>query len=201
MNSLARRTGLVARVSVLAVLAAASSASACVGMSPGAYPPVRTAAAEAPTAEAGTEPRSVKDHNLAKDGLAIQGYDPVAYFPEGGDKPQQGNKAITAEYRGATYRFASAEHRDLFLKNPKRYEPAYGGWCAWAMKDSEKVEVDPKSFIVKDDRLFLFYNGFIADTRSKWLKGDHNAEAATCDANWKKIAGEEKRAEPAKPAA
>lgn len=201
MNSLSRRSAVIAPFAVLALLGAVSPASACVGMSPGAYPPVRAVRADTPKAEAGTEPRSVRDHNLAKDGLAIEGYDPVAYFPEGGGKPQQGNKAITAEHRGATYRFASPAHRDLFLKNPKRYEPAYGGWCAWAMKDGEKVEVDPKSFIVKDDRLFLFYNGFIADTRSKWLKGDHNAEAATCDANWKKIAGEEKRAEPVKPAA
>ncbi len=122
--------------------------------------------------------------------LAIDGYDPVAYFPEGGGKPQRGDEKIIASADGVTYRFANTKNRDLFHANPSRFQPAFGGWCAWAMLDGEQVEIDPKSFIVKGDRLLLFYNGFFADTRSKWIKGDHAAESAKADAAWKKLSGE-----------
>ena len=147
--------------------------------------------------------RAVKNWNLPKAKadqapLAIEGYDPVAYFPEGGGAPKEGSKDITTTYQGVTYRFATAANRDAFLQDPAKYEPAHGGWCSWAMKDGEKVEVDPKTFIVKDGRLFLFYNGTWANTRSKWLKLDHATEAAQADSQWKKLSGEDARA--AKPA-
>lgn len=129
--------------------------------------------------------------NVGKDHLAIQGYDPVAYFPEGGGAAAKGDAAIAAEHGGVTYRFASAAHRDAFLANPARYEPSYGGWCAWAMLDGDKVDVDPKSFLVQGDRLLLFYKGFLGDTRAKWLKGDRNAEQKTADAMWSKLGGAE----------
>ena len=128
-----------------------------------------------------------------KSHLGIEGYDPVAYFPEGGGAPAKGDKTISTEYHGAMYYFTTAAHRDAFLADPAKYEPAYGGWCAWAMREGEKVEVDPKSFIVKDGRLFLFYDGILANTRSKWLKGDHAAEASTADASWLKLSGESAR--------
>lgn len=166
-----------------------------------------TALAQAPAANAPV--RDTPAWNLADDTLAIQGYDPVAYFPEGGGKAVKGDKKFEHAHNGAKYRFASAAHLERFKANPDRYEPAHGGWCSYAMLDGEKVEVDPKSFIVKNDRLFLFYNGFLADTRSKWQKMDHAASAAKADANWKKISGESPRmtpervgaAEPTTPAA
>lgn len=143
--------------------------------------------------------RNVKEWDVAKRTmLAIQGYDPVAYFPEGGGRAVKGSKDIEAAYEGVAYRFASAEHKEMFLKNPAKYEPAHGGWCSYAMwQKGEKVEVDPTSFIVKDDRLFLFYDGWGGDTRKKWLKaGDHEAQAKAADAAWKKISGEEPRTAP-----
>lgn len=145
--------------------------------------------------------RNTAEWNLPKKGekLAIKGYDPVAYFPEGGEKALKGDKKIVTDYKGVVYRFASTGHRDLFLANPARYEPTYGGWCAWAMLDGDKVEPDPKSFIVKDDRLFLFYDGLLADTRAKWLKTNHDASAESADGAWLKISGEEKRQEPEDP--
>jgi len=143
---------------------------------------------------AGVPPsRAVSEWNVGRDKLAIQGYDPVAYFPEGGAGATTGDEHITAEYEGVVYRFASAAHREQFLANPARYEPAHGGWCSYAMLEGDKVQVDPKSFIVKDGRLFLFYKGFLGDTRAKWLKADHATEAKTADANWKKISGETAR--------
>ncbi len=143
-----------------------------------------------PQATAGAV-RATDQWNLDKSThLAIDGYDPVAYFPEGGGKPAKGKASITLEYRGALYRFASVENKARFEANPSKYEPSYGGWCAWAMLEGDKVEVDPTSFIVQDDRLFLFYDGILADTRKKWLKGDHAAQAAKSDANWARLSGE-----------
>ncbi len=142
--------------------------------------------------------RTTAQWNLEKSNkLAIKGYDPVAYFPEGsasGGVAVKGNPSITADYNGATYHFASEANKALFLANPSRYEPAHGGWCSWAMKDGDKVEVDPTKFIVKDNRLFLFYDGFWGDTRAKWLKMDHSTQASAADAKWKKISGESARA-------
>jgi YHS domain-containing protein len=137
--------------------------------------------------------RKIAEWNLAKPKLGIQGYDPVAYFPEGGSAATKGDEHITTEYGGVVYRFASAPHREKFLANPARYEPAHGGWCSYAMLSGDKVQVDPGSFIVKDGRLFLFYKGFLGDTRAKWQKADHATEAATADAMWKKISGESAR--------
>jgi YHS domain-containing protein len=143
---------------------------------------------------AGGQARNVAEWNVGKDRLAIQGYDPVAYFPEDGGVATKGDEKITVEYEGVVYRFASAAHREKFLASPSRYEASHGGWCSYAMLEGDKVQVDPKSFIVKDGRLFLFYKGFLGDTRAKWLKADPAAETKTADAMWKKISGESARA-------
>ena len=150
--------------------------------------------AQVTSGQPGDAGRNTPSWNLEKKShLGIEGYDPVSYFPEGGGTPAKGDKAISTEYRGAVYYFTSTAHRDAFVADPAKYEPAYGGWCAWAMREGEKVEVDPKSFIVKDGRLFLFYDGILANTRSKWLKGDHAAESAAADASWLKLSGEAAR--------
>lgn len=133
--------------------------------------------------------RTVSAWNLAgKSKLAIKGYDPVAYFS---GSAQKGKDNFTAEYKGALYHFATAANRDTFLADPVKYEPAYGGWCAWAMKDGEKVEIDPTKFIVKDDRLYLFYDGFWGNTKTKWEKEDHAAQVKQADAKWKALSGED----------
>jgi peroxiredoxin len=171
-----------------AVLIAAASAQLSLAQDAG-----KPAAQPSSTAKA--EPvRATPKWNLAKkDHLAISGYDPVAYFPEGGGKALKGSESITVEHKGAKYRFANAANKAAFGADPAKYEPAYGGWCAWAMLDGEQVEVDPKSFIVKDGRLFLFYDGILADTRAKWLKGNHANQAGKADTNWRKTSGEAPR--------
>lgn len=120
-------------------------------------------------------------------GIALGGYDPVAYFEEGVARIGEG--AHVVEHAGATYRFASQEHRDAFAADPERYVPAYGGWCAWALADGDGqlVEVDPESWIIQDGRLLLFYDGFLADTRSKWTQGDREELARDADRNWGRI--------------
>ena len=134
-----------------------------------------------------------EQHNLGKGNLAIEGYDPVAYFAEGGGAPKKGDAKITHTHGGVSYRFASQEHLDLFKANPAKYAPAHGGWCTYAMgKNGEKVEVDPKSFVVQDGRLFLFYKSILNDTRKSFLK-EQAALTSQADANWKKLSGEEPR--------
>lgn len=125
--------------------------------------------------------------NLDKQGLALAGYDPVAYFPEGGGKPAKGSAEIALVQGGVTWRFASERNRELFQAAPKRFEPAYGGWCAWAMVESDKVEVDPTSFLIEDGRLFVFYDSFFADTRKKWLAKTGAVLRPKADAAWAKI--------------
>ncbi len=101
-------------------------------------------------------------------GLALRGYDPVAYF-EG--RAMEGLPALSLTRDGATYRFASEAHRKAFEADPVKYEPAYGGWCAWAMYDSgEKVDVDPATFKVVNGRVYLFFNKYFINTLKSWDK-------------------------------
>jgi YHS domain-containing protein len=69
-----------------------------------------------------------KEYNIERSGLALEGYDPVAYFTSG--EAREGNKDISLVHQGIVYRFGSIQNRDLFEANPEKYEPQYGGWCA-----------------------------------------------------------------------
>ncbi|MGE5276657.1 MAG: YHS domain-containing (seleno)protein [Acidobacteriota bacterium] len=123
-------------------------------------------------------------HNLLGEGIAVSGYDPVSYFPEGGGKPRKGLIGISLTRDGATYRFATKENLALFEKEPARYLPAYGGWCAWAAGElAKRVDVDPESFEVRDGRLFLFYRDPGLDTRALWLRKPAEL-VSRADANW-----------------
>lgn len=125
-----------------------------------------------------------KHFNLEK-GVAIQGYDPVAYFTAG--KPVEGKKELSQKYEGVTYYFSSAANKDLFAKDPSAYEPQYGGWCAYAMgANGEKVEIDPATFKIVDNKLYLFYNSFFNNTLPKWNK-DETTLKPNADKNWKAI--------------
>ena len=127
---------------------------------------------------------------LDRTGVALSGFDPVAYFETG--QPVKGSPEFTAPWDGAVYRFASRAHRDLFLTDPERYAPAFGGWCAWAMAQDQGslVEIDPRSFLIQDGRLLLFYDGLFADTRASWRKGDSQRLLQEATRNWKdKLSG------------
>ena len=125
-----------------------------------------------------------KNFNL-EDGIGIKGYDPVAYFTQ--NKPVKGSKEFAAAQDGVTYYFSSAANKEEFKKNPTKYEPQYGGWCAYAMgNDGSKVEVDPGTFKVTNGKLFLFYNKFFNNTKKSWEKDEANLHQHA-DANWQKI--------------
>ena len=112
-------------------------------------------------------------------GLAIKGFDPVAFFREG--TPVEGSKEFELTWKEAKWRFASAENRDLFEADPERYAPQYGGYCAWAVAQGSTAGVDPKNaWEIVEGKLYLNYN---KEIQAKWAK-DIPGNIARADANW-----------------
>lgn len=127
--------------------------------------------------------KRIEQYNL-ENKVAIQGYDPVGYFTQG--KAIKGKKEFTTSYQGVVYKFSSSENKEAFLKNPSKYEPQYGGWCAYAMGSAgEKVEINPETFKIIDGRLYLFYNAYFNNTLKSWNKDQTNLKTKA-DNNWKK---------------
>lgn len=130
-------------------------------------------------------PKRQAEFNLESGRLGIDGYDPVSYFL---GKPTEGKKQISSDYKGVTYRFANAENKAAFEADPAKYEPAFGGWCAWAMADDgSKVKINPETYKIVGGRLFLYYNGFWGNTLKDWNKGDEKALVTRANANWTSI--------------
>ena len=130
-----------------------------------------------------TEFRS-KQFNL-DNGIGIKGYDPVAYFSQ--NKAVKGRKDFSNSYKGIKYHFVSSSNLESFQSDPAKYEPQYGGWCAYAMgKEGSKVEVDPETFKIINGKLFLFYNRFFNNTLKSWNENESTLHSQA-DANWQKI--------------
>lgn len=124
-----------------------------------------------------------KNYNVRKD-LALDGYDPVSYFDQ---KPVEGKNEHRFVYKGLTYQFASITNLNKFKSSPDKYEPAYGGWCAYAMGETgEKVKVDPETYKILDGKLYLFYNFWGNNTLEAWNKNEKSLRAKG-DQNWKKF--------------
>lgn len=109
---------------------------------------------------------------------AAGGYDVVAYFSDG--KATRGSRKITFEWRGATWRFASAQNRDRFAASPESYAPQYGGYCAWAVAQGYTAAGDPTVWQIVDGRLYLNYD---EDIGRKW-RADIPGHIRQADANW-----------------
>jgi len=121
-------------------------------------------------------------YNVDKNGLWVEGYDPVAYFTE--KKAVEGKSAFSTVYNRATFHFSSAKNLQLFKANPTKYLPEYGGYCAYALGDyNKKVEVDPETFKVIDGKVYLFYNKFFNNTLPSWNKNEKVLHA-NADKNW-----------------
>ena len=135
------------------------------------------------TSFAQNDAKRIEQYNL-ENKVAIQGYDPVGYFTQG--KAIKGKKEFTTSYQGVVYKFSSSENKEAFLKNPSKYEPQYGGWCAYAMGSAgEKVEINPETFKIIDGKLYLFYNAYFNNTLKSWNKDQTNLKTKA-DNNWKK---------------
>ena len=100
--------------------------------------------------------RAEKPVNTTWTGVAIKGYDPVAYFTQA--KPVEGSDTFEHSWNGATWRFASAENRDLFVAAPEKYAPQFGGYCAWAVSRGYTAGIDPAAWKIVGDRLYLNYS-------------------------------------------
>src|SRR5688572_5720589 len=125
-----------------------------------------------------------KEHFNVKRNVAIEGYDPVSYF---NGKPLEGNPEIKLNYKSVTYQFASKSNLEKFKQSPDKYEPAYGGWCAYAMGDTgEKVKIDPETFTILDGKVYLFYNFWGNNTLEDWKKSEQKLKNKA-DLNWKNI--------------
>ena len=116
--------------------------------------------------------------NVDKNGLAIKGYDPVAYFTD--NKPVMGSQQFQSSYNGATYYFASAEHKRLFDAEPQKYAPQFGGYCAYGASKNKTVPIKPSAFEVLNGRLLLQYDEDVRDTFNKDQAGNLNK----ADSNW-----------------
>ncbi|MBL8176502.1 MAG: YHS domain-containing protein [Bryobacterales bacterium] len=103
--------------------------------------------------------------NTSRGGLAVKGYDAVAYFTQ--SRPMKGLPAHSATHDGATYLFASAENRDTFLAAPEKYAPQFGGYCAWAVGHGYTADADPMAWHIDNGKLYLNYNKSV---QTMWLK-------------------------------
>ena len=114
-------------------------------------------------------------------GTAIDGTDPVAYFTEG--RPVEGSSKFTHDWNGATWRFSSAENRDLFAANPETYAPQYGGYCAWAVSQGYTASTDPDAWKIVDGKLYLNYNQSV---QARW-EGDIPGHISSANQNWPRV--------------
>ena len=130
-----------------------------------------------------------KDPVFNTDGIAIGGYDPVAYFEQG--EAKKGVESESVDYSGLKYFFSSTKNRRLFEENPEKYLPKYGGWCAYAVaENSIKMEPDPTEWQIQNGELQLFTSSWLTRLTGS-LKDDWNEDPENykikADKNWDEI--------------
>lgn len=128
---------------------------------------------------------SVKESNTyTKNGVAVDGYDLVSYF-EG--FPKKGNEQHSVVYEMNTYYFANQQHAQQFKSRPEQYLPQYGGYCAYAMAiDGSKISINPKSYEIRDGKLYLFYSNVFNNTLKNWSEKEPEKLIQDADKNWVK---------------
>lgn len=133
---------------------------------------------------AGTGPHPADAHEpqiFAPGGVALNGYDPVAYFTTG--RPVKGSPEHALMWRGATWYFASDESQESFEMNPLAYAPQYGGYCAYAMTRGDLMPTAPEAFAVAGGRLYLTFS---TEVRAIWAQ-DIAGNVARADAHWPEV--------------
>jgi len=117
-----------------------------------------------------------------EEGVAIDGFDPVAYFDQG--EAVKGLETHSCEYLNKTWHFSSAENRDKFLSNPQKFSPQYGGFCAHSLSRNKIVESNPQAFAIRDDKLYLYVNDNIANKDIKRDEITFKFNKTERDKNW-----------------
>ena len=125
--------------------------------------------------------KAEKPINTTFTGVAIKGYDPVAYFSAG--KPIKGSRDFIYDWNGAEWRFESAANRDLFKSDPVKYAPQYGGYCAWAVSRGYTAGIDPDAWKIVNNRLYLNYSLKVQEQWSADIPGN----IAKAEENWPKL--------------
>lgn len=121
----------------------------------------------------------------SKKGIAVKGYDVVAYFSGNVIK---GDADFSVKHNDLNYRFSTEKNKELFTNNPSKYIPQYGGWCAYAMgKDGSKVDIDPETYEIRDGKLYLFYNKFGTNTLDLWINENTSELKVAADKNWENV--------------
>ncbi|EDP71590.1 hypothetical protein FBALC1_03862 [Flavobacteriales bacterium ALC-1] len=127
-----------------------------------------------------------KANNIDNSNIALQGYSPVSYLDLG--LAQQGDKQYKSEYKKVVYYFTSAEQKAAFDKNPSRYTPQYGGFCAFGAYAGAKFRVDPNKFIVEDGKYYLYLNNVELDAKQLWMaENNHSKLKTVADKNWETL--------------
>jgi len=133
-----------------------------------------------------TYAQNKKKYNIDNSNIALQGYSAVSYLDLG--LAQKGSKQYTSEYDKVSYYFTSAEQKKTFDKNPQKYLPQYGGYCAFGVYAGAKFRVDPNKFLVKDGKYFLYLYNVELDAQQLWMaEKNHNALVKKADENWSKL--------------
>jgi len=130
-------------------------------------------------ANPGYDPQQTNQH--AVNGIAISGYDAVAYFTQ--QDAVKGDSAIQLDWNGATWYFSSKENRKLFAGNPEKYAPQYGGYCAYGASKGYKAKTDPIAWTVVGQKLYLNYNNQV---KTIWLP-DTSSRIQAADTYWKSL--------------
>ncbi len=121
----------------------------------------------------------------SKKGAVIEGYDVTSYFD---GLPIEGEKQFSSMYDGAEFYFANQVNKEKFEANPEKYVPQYGGYCAYAVGlKSQKIKIDPKTYEIRDGKLYLFYNSWGTNTLDLWNKKGAEELKAKADKNWETI--------------
>ncbi len=127
------------------------------------------------------------NYNLPAQGVAIEGYSPVSYLEHG--RADRGDPRFSVTHNGVTYYLASAKQVGIFKQNPKKYIPAFGGWCAFGMTVQDKFPVDPLNFKILNGRVFLFLSNKNVDALELWSKGNQAELLRKAQAHWSKVNG------------
>ena len=124
--------------------------------------------------------------NVPSTGVALEGYCPVCYIAA--NKAAKGKAEFSHDYNGVTYWFVSDDVRKMFIANPDKYVPAYGGWCALGVAMGQRFPVDPTNFKVVNGRIMLFLKNKKVDGVSIWNKNEAES-LKKADQNWQKLKG------------